>query len=495
MQKGEIKKMRKAGILLHISSLPSDYGIGTFGKEAYFFVDFLKKSKQSYWQILPIGPTSYGDSPYQSFSSNAINPYFIDFEILINQGLLKEEEIYENKIFLKVDYGFLYANRFKVLKKAFLRFNHLDAGYQKFLNENKAWVYDYALFMAIKKKYDDVSFSFWPIEIILRKKDVILKLEEELKEEIKFQLFMQYTAYQQFFNLKKYANENGIKLIGDIPIYVAYDSSDVWVNPELFQVDSNLKLKYVAGVPPDNFSKEGQLWGNPLYEWENHKKDNYSWWIEKIKHQSNLFDMIRIDHFIGFENYYSVAASEKNAINGKWKKGPGIDLFNKLKEKLGKLNIIAEDLGVITDDVRKLLKESGFPGMKLLHNGFYSAQENDYTPYTYEKNTIAYTGTHDNPTTKEWFENLNEKELKYCLNYINCQDYEKRIESLIKKTHETKSMLAIIPMQDYLELGSDARMNIPATIGGNWVWRLKKDDIKDELIEKIANWTKLYGRC
>ncbi|VEU81121.1 4-alpha-glucanotransferase [Haploplasma axanthum] len=332
------------------------------------------------------------------------------------------------------------------------------------------------------------------MEIRTRNKNAISKLEELLSEDIKFQLFLQYTAYKQFMDLKKYANNNGINIIGDIPIYVAYDSSDVWINPNLFQLNDELKPIHVAGVPPDGFTALGQLWGNPLYNWSNHEKEDFKWWIKRIESQMSLFDMIRIDHFIGFENYYSIPAKDTNAINGKWEKGPGIKLFKKIKEKLGDLNIIAEDLGVITDDVRKLLKDTGFPGMKLLQFAFDSRDESDYIPYSYDENSIAYTGTHDNETTRQWFNKLNKDDLEYCLDYINCEVKGNEVDSLIKIALSTKSKLTIIPMQDYLDLGEEARMNIPSTLGGNWMWRLEKDYWKKDLEFKIARWTKLYGR-
>lgn len=486
--------MRETGILLHVSSLPSKYGIGTFGEEAYKFVDYLTKTNQTYWQVLPLGPTSYGDSPYQTFSVNAINPYFIDLDILVNEKLLSQNDIIDSTNGIKVDYHKVYNERFIVLRKAFDKFNESNHAYQQFLNEQKSWVYDYAFFMALKKEFDNVSWANWPIDLRLRKSEVLEQYEKKLKTEIKFQLFMQYKAYEQFIRLKDYANKHGVKIIGDIPIYVAFDSSDVWVNPELFQLNEERYPRFVAGVPPDNFSADGQLWGNPLYDWDKHEEINYKWWIDRIKYQVKLFDMIRIDHFIGFVNYYSIPGTDKTARNGKWEKGPGIKLFNKIKSELGNLNIIAEDLGVITDEVRSLLKETGYPGMKLLQFAFDSREVSDYIPYKYQVNTIAYTGTHDNETSRQWIDNLNEKDKAYCLNYINCLKEGSEVDSLIKATLATNSKIAIIPMQDYLNLGSEARMNIPSTLGNNWVWRLNKDYETKELVQKTTSWVKLYGR-
>lgn len=485
---------RRAGILMHISSLPSSYGIGTFGKEAFKFVDFLNKTNQTYWQLLPIGPTSFGDSPYQSFSINAINPYFIDLDILIDEKLLKKEDIINSEYGKKINYGKLYKERYIVLRKAFNNFNLKDNNYLTFLNNHKHWVYDYANFMAIKKHFDDISLLYWPNEIRKRDNDALKPLFLKLEKEINFELFLQYKAYEQFFKLKQYANSKNIKLIGDIPIYVSYDSSDVWMRPDLFMLDKDNKPTHVAGVPPDNFSKDGQLWGNPLYEWEKHREENFNWWIERIKMQTTMFDYIRIDHFIGFVNYFKIKADEKTARNGVWEKALGKELFQEVYNRLGKLNIIAEDLGVITDDVRKLLKDTNFPGMKLLQFAFDSREESDYLPHNYTTNTVAYTGTHDNETSKEWFSKLNKEDFKYALNYINAKEDENLVDALIKETLKSPSFIAIIPIQDYLNLGPEGRMNIPSTLGNNWDFRIKKNYWTLELEKKISYFTKLYGR-
>ncbi len=487
--------MRKSGILLHISSLPSNYGIGTYGKEAYRFVDFLDKCGQSYWQLLPLGPTSYGDSPYQTFSAFANNPYFIDLDQLVEEKLLRKSEIVATfKSARYVDYKELYEERFIILKKAFMRFNQNNKSYSKFIVDNKNWLNDYALFMAIKSKYGGLSWISWDEDLKQRKPSAIAQHEISLKEEIEFYRFLQYKSYEQWLVLKKYANDKGILIIGDMPIYVSYDSSDVWANPNDFDLAKDKLPIHIAGVPPDNYSKDGQLWGNPLYNWEIMEKNGYEWWVDRVKSASELFDMIRIDHFIGFQNFYSVPYGEKTAKNGEWKKGPGIKLFDVIKEKLGDVNIIAEDLGVITPEVRKLLKDTGFPGMKLLQFAFDSREESDYIPHLYTKNVIAYTGTHDNLTTQSWFSMLPEKDLRYCLNYINHSGNQSKVDSLIKATHACIADTTIIPMQDYLHLGDEGRMNIPSTTGNNWRWRLLKTELNYKLQVKIKDMTILYGR-
>ncbi|MFH0767541.1 MAG: 4-alpha-glucanotransferase [Bacillota bacterium] len=487
--------MRKSGILLHISSLPSHYGIGTYGNEAYRFVDFLEQSEQSYWQLLPLGPTSYGDSPYQTFSAFANNPYFIDLDQLIAEKLLRKNEIVATFTSPRlVDYKELYGERFIVLKKAFHRFNQKNVSYLEFIKKNYKWLNDYALFMAIKVKHDGASWISWEKDLRQRNPKVLHEYEIMLKEDIEFYQFLQFKSYEQWLSLKKYANDKGIMIVGDMPIYVSYDSSDVWANPNYFDLDKNRLPIHIAGVPPDNYSSDGQLWGNPLYNWNELEKNEFEWWVDRVESSTELFDMIRIDHFIGFQNFYSVSYGEKTAINGVWKKGPGIQLFNVIKEKLGDVNIIAEDLGVVTDEVRKLLKETGFPGMKLLQFAFDSKEENDYIPHLYTKNIIAYTGTHDNQTTLTWFNKLPEKDLRYCLKYINHSGNQSKVDSLIKATLSCIADTAIIPMQDYLHLGDEGRMNTPSTTGNNWRWRLLKSDINNKLILKIKDMTILYGR-
>jgi len=486
--------MRKAGILLHISSLPSNYGIGTFGKEAYKFVDFLESTDQSYWQILPLGPTSYGDSPYQTFSAFAMNPYFIDLDFLVKDKLLKRSEIIDSTTSeSEVDFARLYDERFKVLQLAFKRFDLNSSYFQEFLRNEGYWLNDYALFMAIKSSQDSVSWSEWPDALRKRDLQAINEAKSLHKDMINFHCFLQYEAYKQWYNLKSYANQKGIEIIGDMPIYVAYDSSDVWTKPQYFQLDENKMPKLVAGVPGDNFSPTGQLWGNPLYQWDVLEKEDFAWWIDRVKSNTFMFDYLRIDHFIGFVHYFGIPFGDLTAENGKWYEGPSYKLFEAIKRQLGEKKIIAEDLGMITDQVRALLKHTGFPGMKLLQFAFDSREESDYIPHLYHSNVVAYTGTHDNETTTQWFKNLKPSDLNYCLEYIN-HTRGFKTDSLIKATLATVANDAIIPLQDYLGLDERARFNIPSTLGGNWVWRLVPGQVDRMTKSKIKRFTKLYGR-
>jgi len=487
--------MRRSGILLHVSSLPSNYGIGTFGKAAYDFVDFLSRSKQTYWQILPLGPTSYGDSPYQTFSAFANNPYFIDLDILVEQGLLTKEEITSTFYSPRdVEYKELYEERFIVLKKAFHRFNTNDYAFQQFVFNHRKWLNDFALFMALKVHHGGQSWLAWSDDIRLRKPEALSYYRESLHKDILFQQFMQFKSYEQWFNLKKYANNLGIQIVGDMPIYVSYDSADVWANPQFFDLDEKALPKEVAGVPPDNFSADGQLWGNPLYRWDELERCDFEWWIDRVSSSTQLFDRVRIDHFIGFQNFYAIPYGDLTAQHGQWKKGPGYKLFASIKRTLGDVNIIAEDLGVVTPEVRRMLKETGFPGMKLLQFAFDSREESDYLPHHYDKNVVAYTGTHDNETTETWFKNLPKHDLDYCLEYIN-HGHGSKVDSLIKVTLGCVADTAIIPMQDYLHLGKEARMNVPSTTGSNWKWRMINEDLSEALLEKIKAYTLLYGRA
>ena len=495
--------MRASGILLPISSLPGKYGIGSFSKEAYKFVDFLKNSNQKYWQILPIGPTSYGDSPYQSFSTYAGNPYFISLEDLIDQGLLTEEECKKVKFGNRddtVDYEKLYKGRFKLLKKAYKKSNIGEKEeFKKFKDKNCYWLNDYAMFMAIKERFEGRSFDNWAEDIKLRWEYSMEYYKKELSEEIEFYEFVQYEFYRQWYKLKKYANDNGIKIIGDIPIYVAYDSADVWSHPELFQMDNEGKPTAVAGCPPDGFSATGQLWGNPLYKWEYHKQTNYDWWIKRIERSVQLYDVVRIDHFRGFDEYYSIPAGDKDATNGHWEKGPGIDLFNAIKYCLGNVNIIAEDLGYITDSVRQLVNDSGFPNMKVLEFAFDSRDSSgpkDYLPYNYDKNCVVYTGTHDNETLKGWLDSIEPEEIEMIQKYIGrkVEDKSELVDEVIRMAQASTANTCIIPMQDYLHLDNKARMNTPSTLGGNWCWRAKSTQITKKLSNTIKELTVIYGR-
>ena len=488
--------MRKCGVLMPVASLPSRFGIGGFSKEAYEWVDFLKLAGQQYWQILPLGPTSYGDSPYQSFSTFAGNPYFISLEELIKEGVLTKKEC-ESVDFgtdeASVDYAKLYEGRMILLRKAYERSNvYMDSEFRKFQEEEAWWLKDYALFMAVKKRFGGIPWSEWAEDIRLRWQNALDYYREEMYFEIEFQEYMQFKFRQQWMKLKAYANEKGIQIIGDIPIYVAMDSADAWAHPELFQLDQDNVPLAVAGCPPDGFSATGQLWGNPLYRWDHHRNTGYDWWVTRISWCFRLYDVVRIDHFRGFEGYYSIPYGDKTAENGQWLKGPGIELFNAVKNELGDLPIIAEDLGFLTEDVHKLLRDSGFPGMKVLEFAFDPREESNYLPYTYNSNSVVYVGTHDNNTVLGWIDELDEDTLEFCKKYIDSED--DIVWKLIKTAMASVSDTAIIQMQDYLELGSEARMNTPSVLGGNWQWRMGKNDLTDKLAKKIADITCTYGR-
>lgn len=480
--------MRETGILLHISSLPSKYGIGTLGEEAYKFVDFLKDSKQQYWQVLPIGPTSYGDSPYQTFSAFAGNPYFIDLDILKEQGLLTEDDL--NGIIVDdsnfVDYQWLYQTRFVILKQAYKRFiKTID--FYNFVSDNAFWLKDYGLFMTLKNKMTQGNIKSWDKPYQNRYSEEVTEFEMNNLEEIEFWYFIQYIFFNQWCNLKKYANDSGIKIIGDMPIYVAYDSSDVWADPKSWLLDEDLNPVAVAGVPPDAFSETGQLWGNPLYNFKLMKGNHFSWWIKRIREAFKVFDVVRIDHFRGFEAFYSIPFSDETAINGKWVKGPGIELFNEVKKQLGDLDIIAEDLGIITKEVRELLKKSGFPGMKILQFAFDNNPDNPYLVENYLPNCIAYTGTHDNMTLKQWIASLEEDQLDVVKEYVKNQKEDNLIDKLIGILIDSSAERVIIPLTDYLHLGEEARFNTPSKLGGNWSWRLESNQLSDELVKKIKS--------
>lgn len=492
--------MREAGILLPISALNSRYGIGSFSKEAYRFVDWLKKSGQGYWQILPLGPTSFGDSPYQSFSAFAGNPYYIDLEALINEGLLTREEckVDFGKDERAIDYAKIYNQRIPLLKKAFLRFKK-DSGYYAFLEKNLFWIDDYALFMTIKDENCGKSFQYWQNALKNREKEAIKAVREKHGEKIEFWKFVQYKFDEGWMHLKSYANENGIKIIGDIPIYTALDSSDVWAYPELFQLDNDKKPISVAGCPPDGFSKKGQLWGNPLYRWDVHKKSGYEWWKKRLLKSFELYDALRIDHFRGFDEYYSIKYTAPDATNGKWEKGPGNELFFEFEKRIGKKQIIAEDLGFMTDSVIKMLHESGYPGMRVFQFGFDARDtgaQNYYLPHNYIENSVAYTGTHDNPTIISWFFEITDEERKMVRTYL-CDDYTPDSEinkPIIGVVMRSLSKLVIIPLQDYLGYDSRSRMNKPSTASGNWLWRISTKDLSDELATYIKALTSATGR-
>lgn len=495
--------MRASGILLPIFSLPGEYGIGCFSKEAYKFIDFLEKSHQKYWQILPIGPTSYGDSPYQSFSTFAGNPYFISLEELIDQELLTKEECdkedFGNKAD-KVDYGKLYNHRLKLLRKAYERSGIAGKEeFHKFKAENEYWLRDYAIFMAVKDRFGGKSFDQWAKDIHFRWGYSMEYYQKELYFDIEFYEFVQYEFYRQWFLLKAYANKKGILIIGDIPIYVAYDSADVWAHPELFQLDEEGKPKAVSGCPPDGFSAKGQLWGNPLYQWNYHKNTNYDWWIKRIEKCTQLYDVVRIDHFRGFDEYYSIPADAKDATEGHWEKGPGLELFEAVRYCLGETRIIAEDLGYITDSVRELVENCGFPSMKVLEFAFDAREETgpaDYLPYNYTRNCVVYTGTHDNETLRGWLDNIKPEERQRIQEYIgrNISNHEELVKEIIRMAQASTADICMIPMQDYLCLGNEARINKPSVLGNNWTWRMTAGQLDDALIKDISSFTKIYGR-
>ena len=490
--------MRTSGILMPIFSLPSPHGIGTFGREAYNFVDFLAKAGQTYWQILPLNPTNYGDSPYQSFSSFAGNPYFIDLDMLLEEGLLTVAEIIEADFGedpLSVDYGKLYNNRIPLLKRAFARFEP-DKAYKKFCRQNKFWLDEYVLFMALKNAHNDIAWENWEDELRLRKAKAIKAAKEEYAEVMDFYRFVQFKFDQQWQALKSYANENGIYIVGDIPIYVAYDSADTWANPKQFLLDRDLKPIKVAGCPPDAFSEDGQLWGNPLYRWDVMKEDGYTWWKKRLGHAMKLYDKVRIDHFRGFEAYYTIPYGDKTAKNGSWMTGPNLDLFDAMKEEFGEdLPIIAEDLGFLTEEVYEMLRKSGFPGMKVMQFAFDGKPTNEYLPHNHVKNCVVYTGTHDNDTIMGWLESSKEKTVKQAKQYMHATDAEGFNWTMIRTALMSVADTVIIMMHDLIGLGSEARINMPSTVGGNWQWRIDKVCINDWLAKLMLDTTAPYGRA
>ena len=504
MAKKNVKSNRRCGVLLPIFSLSSEYGIGTFSKEAYDFVDFLKESGQSYWQILPLGPTSYGDSPYQSFSTFAGNPYFIDIKTLIDEGLLTKaaaDKCDFGGTEESIDYEKMYRSRFTLLKKAYENIDKakdaktIRKEFEAFKKSpDNDWLMDYSLFMALKNVNGGRSWNTWEEGIRLRKSAAMKAAKQKYADEIDFYSFLQYLFSKQWSALKAYANEKGIEIIGDIPIYVAFDSADTWANPELFQLDKKNVPIDVAGCPPDAFCATGQLWGNPLYKWDYHEKTGYKWWMKRIAHCYKLYDVIRIDHFRGFDEYYAIPYGNPTAEKGEWRKGPGIALFQTMKKELGDMKVIAEDLGYLTPSVIKLVQRTGYPGMKILQFAFDSREESDYLPHNYIKNCIVYTGTHDNDTTRGWFDKLPRVDKKFAKDYLGIRNNKDAVWATIRASFASVSDTVIIPMQDYLELPSYARINTPSTLGGNWVWRMKKDALTKELGKKMYDLAKTFRR-
>ena len=467
--------MRRAGILMPLSSLPSPHGIGTMGAAAKDFVDFLVKAGQAYWQILPVCPTSYGDSPYQSFSTFAGNPYFIDLDLLAKAGLLQPEE-YESIDWEStpgcVNYGALYKKRYAVLHKACARLLAAPpADYADFLAKNAFWLSDYALFMALKDAHNGVCWQQWEEPLRRREPETLAAARAKYAADIDFWQAVQYLFYTQWHDLKAYANAQGIEIIGDLPIYVAEDSVDVWSCPQEFQLDENLVPTEVAGCPPDGFSATGQLWGNPLFDWDAMAANGYAWWVRRIRHLCGIYDVLRIDHFRGFAGYYAIPYGDKTAENGRWRTGPGYALFAAVKKELGSPRIIAEDLGFLTDDVRALLKECAYPGMKVLEFAFDSRDGGDYRPHSYPTNCIAYTGTHDNEPVDGWFGTALPDDIERAIQYLNLTKEEGMNWGMMRGIWSSVADLAVVQAQDVLGLGHEARMNTPATLGGNWCWR------------------------
>ena len=491
---------RASGILLPVFSLPSKYGIGCFSKEAYKFIDQLKEAGQSYWQILPLGPTSYGDSPYQSFSTFAGNPYFISLEALVEEGVLTKAEceaVDWGKVKGSIDYKKIYEGRYPLLRKAYERSNvHENEAYQQFVKENSWWLSDYALFMAVKDRFDGVEWKLWADDIKLRWGPAMDYYREELYFDIEFHQYMQFKFYEQWMQLKTYANKKGIQIIGDIPIYVAMDSADTWAHPELFQLDEENVPVAVAGCPPDGFSATGQLWGNPLYRWGYHKETGYQWWISRLAYVFRLYDVVRIDHFRGFDEYFSIPYGAETAVDGHWEKGPGMDLFNTVKEKLGDVDVIAEDLGYLTESVIEMVKESGYPGMKVLQFAFDSREESDYLPHNYERNCVVYTGTHDNDTILGWYYVMSEEDREFSKEYMgNAKSTDEELPwDFIRMSMESVANLAVTPMQEFLGLGTEARINYPSTLGNNWKWRLLPGQFTQEMAKRIHRLTQITAR-
>ena len=492
-------KERQSGVLMHISSLPGKYGIGSFGKSAYDFVDFLVRSKQTYWQILPLGTTSYGDSPYQSFSAFAGNTHFLDFETFVKEGLLTEDELAGNwgDDSTTVDYALVYEKRRPILEKVVQRFLEKEdlTDYHRFVEEKAEWLEPFAEYMAIKESFDMKSWSKWTDEDIKRRKpEALATYREKLADKLEYHRVTQYLFDKQWKALKQYANEHHIQIIGDMPIYVAEDSVEMWATPHYFKTDEVGNAACVAGCPPDGFSPLGQLWGNPIYNWRAMKLDGFTWWIKRLKASFELFDVVRIDHFRGFAAYWEIPAGATDATGGEWVKGPGFDLFEAVKNELGDLPIIAEDLGFMDDAVIELREATGFPGMKILEFGFMGSEPSSTDlPHYYPVNSVSYTGTHDNDTVLGWYESASEEERNFCNRYLNRTE-EPISYAMLRSLYGSVSKMTIATMQDLLQLDTTARMNIPSTLGGNWVWRMQEGDITQEVEDFLLEITELYDR-
>ena len=487
--------MRASGILMPVFSLPGPYGIGTLGGEAFAFVDFLAAAKQTYWQILPIGPTGYGDSPYQSFSAFAGNPYFIDYRLLAADGLLTEDELPSPQPAERIDYGALYQQRPVVLRKAAERLLAAPTpAYKAFCEAQSDWLEDYALFMAVKAEQQQAGLSDWPDDLRTREPAALAAAKARLAAEVDYHKAVQFFFYTQWNALKAYANGKGIQLVGDIPIYVSPDSSDLWTRPELFQTDGQTHLTQVAGCPPDAFAADGQLWGNPLYDWPRHKAEDFRWWKRRIKHATSIYDVVRIDHFRGIESYWAIPAVNRTARKGEWVKGPGMKLVRAIRENCPDTDFIAEDLGFLTPEVQKLVKESGFPGMKVLQFAFDSREDSDYLPHNYPRHCVVYTGTHDNDTIMGWMHTASPEDVRFAWEYLRLTEAEGPNWGMMCGALQSPGDTVILTMQDLLGLGSEARMNIPSTLGCNWKWRAAPDSITPELADRLHHVTGLYRR-
>ncbi|MGN0362424.1 MAG: 4-alpha-glucanotransferase [Bilifractor sp.] len=520
---------RRCGVLFPVFSLPSEYGIGCFSAEAYAFIDFLKKSGQTYWQVLPLGPTGFGDSPYQPVSAFAGNPYFVDLKELSEEGFLSEDEL-RNLDFghdqERVDYGAVYTNRIQALRLAYPRFRErldqektalqsavrdtigteekegeksekkLCLQYLEFISQSSFWLQDYSLYCSLKDRFDGKSWLEWDAEYKERDPEALKQAENELADSIGFYSFVQYMFYRQWHRLHQYAAEQGIQIIGDVPFYVSMDSCDAWAHPEVFRFDRNFDPEVVAGCPPDAFSRTGQLWGNPIYDWESEKKRKYSWWIRRIKANAGLFDILRIDHFHGFAEYYEIPYGDETAENGTVRKGPGMDFFREMKKQVGDIPIIAEDLGTITPLNEKLLKDSGYPGMKVLQYAFDGSESSWYLPYKHPFNCVVYTGTHDNTTILDWVEHASDHDRDFARQYLHSEntDYGTFVWDFIREAYRSTADTCIVPLQDYLVKGSEARINTPGSFGRNWQWRLKPHFLSDALAQSMYRLAHIYGR-
>jgi len=489
--------MRSSGILMHITSLPGPYGVGTMGAQAFAFVDFLKEARQRFWQILPLSPTGFGDSPYQSCSAFAGNHYLIDLDALVEAGLLNSGEISGIRWCRKeekADFGLLYNNRLKVLRLAYSRFAGNES-FDAFCEENSAWLPDFALFMALKECNGGKPWYDWAEDLKHRRADAMSAAREALVEEIRFYSFVQYLFFTQWNALHTYAKDNGVQIIGDVPIYVPLDSVEVWSQPHLFELDETLTPIAVAGCPPDGFTEDGQLWGNPLYRWDVHEEQGFRWWLDRLAAAGRLYDVIRLDHFRGFEAYWSVPYGDNTARYGKWVKGPGMAFVNALKKDLPDLPLIAEDLGFLTQEVLDLRDSGSWPGMKVLQFAFDPKEPSDYLPHTYGQNTVCYTGTHDNMTMRQWFETASAEEVEFAVRYMALTKKEGYVWGAIRTAMSSVSDVCIIQMQDYLNLGGKARMNFPGTLSdSNWTWRVKDGIINKDLADKIQALTRCYAR-